>query len=88
MLLLSLINSCYYHFTTTIISPKINFVYLFIIICFVLFYLYILLFIRFELRMLSIRIIYYDYLLSIRIIDVSIYLFIYLHIYLLIFYVL
>ena len=53
MLLLSLINSCYYHFTTTIISPKINFVYLFIIICFVLFYLYILL------LGLYIRIIYY-----------------------------
>ena len=46
------------HFTTKIISPKINFVYLLIIICFVLFYLYILLFIRFELSLLSIRIIY------------------------------
>ena len=53
MMLLSLINSCYYHFTTTIISSKINLVYLFIIICFVLFYLYILL------LGLYIRIIYY-----------------------------
>ena len=71
MLLLSLIDSCYYHFTTTITSSKIIFVGLFIIylfiylfiICFVLFYLHILLFIRFEVSMyllgLHIRIIYY-----------------------------
>ena len=67
----------YYYFTISIIYPKTYFVYLFIIICFVLFYLFIVPF-----KIWTKSIIYY--LLSSR----FIYIFLYLCIYVTIFYLL